>query len=88
MVYGKKADFKAIGDRFGVDQVVARIARNRGNETEQDFDMYFNKTTDSIHNYLEHLHVLWTEFPIEEEMVGARGVFLRRRRGGTSKRLC
>ena len=50
MVYGKKADFKAIGDRFGVDQVVARIARNRGNETEQDFDMYFNKTTDSIHN--------------------------------------
>lgn len=50
MVYGKKADFKAIGDRFGVDQVIARIARNRGNETEQDFDMYFNKTTDSIHN--------------------------------------
>ena len=42
MVYCKKADFKAIGDRFGVDQVVARIARNRGNETEQDFDMYFN----------------------------------------------
>lgn len=50
MVYSKKADFKAIGERYGVDQVVARIARNRGNETEADFEAYFNESTDSLHN--------------------------------------
>ncbi len=50
MVYSKKADFKAIGERYGVDQIVARIARNRGNETEADFDSYFDKSTDSLHN--------------------------------------
>lgn len=29
MVLSKKADFKAIGERFGIDQVTARIIRNR-----------------------------------------------------------
>ena len=28
-VYSKKADFQALGDRFGIDPVVARIIRNR-----------------------------------------------------------
>ena len=32
MVYGKKADFKEIGKRFGIAQVTARIMRNRGVE--------------------------------------------------------
>lgn len=29
IVFNKKADFKAIGERFGIDQVTARIIRNR-----------------------------------------------------------
>ncbi len=29
VVYGKRADFKAIGEKFGIDQVTARVIRNR-----------------------------------------------------------
>ena len=29
MVAAKRADFKGIGERFGIDQVTARIIRNR-----------------------------------------------------------
>lgn len=50
MVYGKKADFRAIGEKYGVDQVIARIARNRGNETEEDFERYFDRSWESLHN--------------------------------------
>lgn len=50
MVYAKKADFKTIGEKFGVDQVIARIARNRGNETMADFESYFDRSTESLHN--------------------------------------
>ena len=50
MVYAKKADFKTIGEKFGVDQVIARIARNRGNETAADFASYFDRSTESLHN--------------------------------------
>lgn len=35
MVANKKADFRGIGERFGIDQVTARILRNRG-LTEDD----------------------------------------------------
>ena len=38
----KKADFKAIGERFGIDQVTARIIRNRDITTEEDIDEYLN----------------------------------------------
>jgi single-stranded-DNA-specific exonuclease len=50
MVYSKKADFKGIGEKYSVDQVVARIARNRDNVTEEDFEDYFSRSTDSLHN--------------------------------------
>ena len=29
LVYAKKADFKAIEQKYGIDQVIARIMRNR-----------------------------------------------------------
>ena len=34
MVAAKRADFKGIGERFGIDQVTARIIRNRDIFTE------------------------------------------------------
>ena len=49
-VYTKKADFKAIGERFGIDQVMARIIRNRGLETDEQIDMYLNGTVDDMHS--------------------------------------
>ena len=53
-VYTKKADFKAIGERFGIDQVMARIIRNRGLETDEQINMYLvcediNAFTNFIH---------------------------------------
>ena len=47
-VYTKKADFKAIGERFGIDQVMARIIRNRGLETDEQINMYLNGTVDEM----------------------------------------
>ena len=47
-VYTKKADFKAIGERFGIDQVMARIIRNRGLETYEQINMYLNGTVDDM----------------------------------------
>lgn len=49
-VYTKKADFKAIGERFGIDQVMARIIRNRGLETDKQINMYLNGTVDDMHS--------------------------------------
>lgn len=49
-VYTKKADFKAIGERFGIDQVMARIIRNRGLETDEQINMYLNGTMDDMHS--------------------------------------
>lgn len=43
-VFSKKADFKAIGERFGIDPVVARIIRNRDVEGDKDIDLYLNGT--------------------------------------------
>ncbi|MCM1171958.1 MAG: single-stranded-DNA-specific exonuclease RecJ [Clostridium sp.] len=39
-VYGKRADFKGIGERFGIDQVVARIIRNRDITGDENIEKY------------------------------------------------
>lgn len=49
LVYAKKADFKAVQQKYGVDQVVARIMRNRDVCSDEEIQMYLNGT-------LEHLH--------------------------------
>jgi single-stranded-DNA-specific exonuclease len=40
MVYNKKADFKGIGQRFGIDQVTARILRNRDLTDDADIRLF------------------------------------------------
>lgn len=50
IVYGKKADFKGIGERFGIDQVIARIIRNRDIVGDEAIDMYLNGTITACHN--------------------------------------
>ena len=42
MVYAKKADFKQIASEYGIDQVLARIIRNRDICGSKDIDMYLN----------------------------------------------
>lgn len=50
IVYGKKADFKAIGEKYNIDQVVARIIRNRDIVGDNEIDMYLNGTMKDCHN--------------------------------------
>jgi len=41
-VYAKRADFKAIGERFDIDQVTARIIRNRDILSEEEVGKFLN----------------------------------------------
>lgn len=50
MVYAKKADFKQIASEYGIDQVLARIIRNRDICGSKDIDMYLNGSLNDIHN--------------------------------------
>ncbi len=43
-VSAKKADFQAIGQRFGIDPVLARIMRNRGLTDLQEMNLYLHGT--------------------------------------------
>lgn len=50
MVYAKKADFKQIASEYGIDQVLARIIRNRDICGSKDIDMYLNGNLNDIYN--------------------------------------
>ena len=49
-VAGKRADFTAIGERFGVSPVVARVITNRGVTGEKAIAMYLDGDWDSMHD--------------------------------------
>jgi single-stranded-DNA-specific exonuclease len=46
MIYNKKADFYGLAERFSIDPVIARVIRNRGVVTEEEFDQYLNARND------------------------------------------
>lgn len=50
LVYTKKADFKAIQEKYGIDQVIARIIRNRDVCTEHEIEIYLSGTLDDLHS--------------------------------------
>ena len=56
-VQAKRADFKALGEKFGIDQVVARVIRNRDIVTEEDFENYIYGTLDNVNDPYELLDV-------------------------------
>lgn len=49
-VHAKRADFQALGARFNIDPVVARVIRNRDMVTEEDFDRYLNGGLELTHD--------------------------------------
>ncbi len=49
-VYSKRADFEAIGRRYGIDSVVARVIRNRDVIGDEAMDMYINGTLADLHS--------------------------------------
>lgn len=50
MVMAKRADFKEIGNKFGIDQVTARIIRNRDVIGDNDINMYINGGIDDLYD--------------------------------------
>lgn len=47
-VWAKKADFQEIGKKYGIDQVTARIMRNRDIITDEEINNYLNGTMDML----------------------------------------
>ncbi len=52
-VQSKKADFKAVGEKYGIDQVTARIIRNRDIIEDADIDKYLHPDLSDL--YSPHL---------------------------------
>ena len=50
LVAYKKADFKAIGEMFSIDQVTARIIRNRGVIEPEDIRRFLNGGIEDLHD--------------------------------------
>ena len=48
VVTAKKADFQGISQKYGIDQVIARIIRNRDITTDEAIDQYLNGTLSDI----------------------------------------
>lgn len=49
-VYAKKADFKEIANTYGIDQVIARIIRNRDICGDKNINMYLNGDVNDMHD--------------------------------------
>ncbi|MCM1256732.1 MAG: single-stranded-DNA-specific exonuclease RecJ [Roseburia sp.] len=50
LIQNKKADFKEIGRRHNIDQVLARILRNRDLTEDKDIEIYLHGTVDKLYN--------------------------------------
>lgn len=49
-IYNKKAEFRELGDRFGIDQVAVRILRNREVNSEQQIESFLNGSLGDLHS--------------------------------------
>jgi single-stranded-DNA-specific exonuclease len=50
VIYAKRADFKAIGGKFGIDQVIARIITNRDVTGDEAIEKYLHGTYSDTHD--------------------------------------
>ena len=62
VVSAKKADFKGIGERFGIDQVTARIIRNRDIVGDAAIREYLQGGLADFHNPREMKDTFFTFF--------------------------
>ncbi len=52
VVSAKRADFQAMGKKYGIDPVIARIIRNRDIERDEDIQLFLNGTLEQMHDPL------------------------------------
>ncbi|MGN1184750.1 MAG: single-stranded-DNA-specific exonuclease RecJ, partial [Oliverpabstia sp.] len=50
MITAKRADFQAIAQRFGIDQVTARLIRNRDVVGDEAIHEYLHGTREQMHS--------------------------------------
>ena len=50
VVAAKRADFQGIGQKFGIDPVIARVIRNRGLTDQKEIDRYLNGTKADLYD--------------------------------------
>ncbi|MCD7981182.1 MAG: single-stranded-DNA-specific exonuclease RecJ [Clostridiales bacterium] len=50
VVAAKKADFRKIGERFGIDPVIARVMRNRGLTDSDEMETYLHGSERDLHD--------------------------------------
>ena len=50
MIYSKRADFKAIGEKFEIDPVLARVIRNRDVIGESEIGLYLHGTKEDMYS--------------------------------------
>lgn len=50
VVYGKKADFYAIGEKFHIDPVIARVIRNRDIVGDEEINRYLHADYSMVHS--------------------------------------
>ncbi|MCR5596529.1 MAG: single-stranded-DNA-specific exonuclease RecJ [Lachnospiraceae bacterium] len=50
MIQMKSADYKALTEKYGISPMLARIIRNRGMVTDEEFGQYLNGTLDDLHD--------------------------------------
>ena len=53
-VAGKRADFKAIGEKYGIDQVTARILRNRDIIEDSDIETFLKPELSRLYSRQSH----------------------------------
>lgn len=59
VVSAKKADFKKIAEQFGIDQVTARIIRNREVVGDQAVEEYLHGTINDLHDPRQMKDITW-----------------------------
>lgn len=50
LIQAKKADFNRLGEKYGINPIVARIIRNRDTITDEEYDLYLNGKENSLHS--------------------------------------
>ncbi len=68
VIAAKKADFKGIAKRFGIDQVTARIIRNREVVGEEAIEEYLHGNLEGLHNPIQMKDIVLAAEILQEKV--------------------
>lgn len=68
VVAAKRADFQGIAKRFGIDQVTARIIRNREVVGDEDIEKYLHGTREDLHDPAQMKDIILAAERLQEKI--------------------